>query len=202
VTRALRFEWIDRRRPLAWLAIALTLAPAACRFGGPSGDPSAYETFPSDGGQDATADADASAPPSDLDAAEDAGDDAGSDDGETGAGDGPVDAPAEARASSDACGGTIPVCDPIHDTGCNPFQQCDVDPSQTSTPTGLCVFNGGSSDGAPCSSSVLNESCPPEFTCSSGECRPLCACDADCPIGQCCSDTTGPAGFVLCAPCP
>ncbi|HEX3771266.1 MAG TPA: hypothetical protein VHV30_10395 [Polyangiaceae bacterium] len=184
-------------RFLAWLLVAA----ASCKFGGPSGNPEAYVTEPSDASTDATADADATTPPSDDGPAADDTSDA-QDTGPGDAADAGVDDALEARPANDACGKAVAVCDPIHNTGCNPLQQCDVDTSQATTPTGICVFNGGAADGAPCSSSVVNESCPPKSTCSAAQCRELCACDADCPAGQCCSDPTGPPGFLFCAPCP
>jgi hypothetical protein len=184
-------------------ALATTVTVAACRFGGPSGDPEAYVAIPSDAAADATTGApppldDASAVAPGVDAAA-PGDDASTNDGA--ASDGPSDAlapPADARG----CGAPIAVCDPIRNTGCNPFQQCDVDLTQTAAPTGVCVFNSGSSEGGACSSSVFSETCSPRSTCVNGACRALCSCDADCAAGECCSDTGGPPGFTLCRPCP
>jgi hypothetical protein len=175
---------------------------AGCRFGGPSADPEAYLTFPSDASADAAgtdATTEASTPVDDAMTEDATASDA--DEAEAEEGDGAADAPGT-RPANDACGRTVAVCDPVENTGCNPFQQCDVDSTQTVTPTGVCVFNNGPTDGGPCTSSVFSETCPPHFTCSAAECRPLCACDADCPAGQCCSDATGPAGFLLCQACP
>jgi hypothetical protein len=101
-----------------------------------------------------------------------------------------------------ACAAAVAACDPVHNTGCNPLQQCDVDTTQASTPTGICVFNSGSEGGGACTMTFVSESCPPRHTCASGVCRALCFCNADCPIGQCCSDTSGPRGFTLCQTCP
>jgi hypothetical protein len=101
-----------------------------------------------------------------------------------------------------ACVAAVAVCDPVHNTGCNPLQQCDVDTLQTLTPTGLCVFNSGSEGGGACTMTFVSESCAPKQTCASGVCRALCFCNADCPIGQCCSDASGPRGFTLCGTCP
>lgn len=170
---------------------------AACRFGGPSANPEQAVTFPDasivDAGRGPTGDdvtaspePDGTAPPGDDGGP--AGDDGGGLD--AGAGDGPV---------SGNCAATVPVCDPVHNTGCNPFQQCDVDPLQ-SAPTGLCLF--GAMEAGVCTSSIVSESCPPRSTCVDGGCRQLCFCNADCPVGQCCSDHSGPSGFTLCRTCP
>jgi hypothetical protein len=180
------------------------LALAACRFGGPSGDPEAYVAFPVDGGEDASAGASSGG-------AQATDDDSGGSNSEASAGDdtnGDDAAGDDAVAGDDAaggtCGRTIPVCDPVHNTGCNPFQQCDVDPSQMTTPTGLCLFYSGSDASAPgaCMTTLITETCPAKSTCVSGACRALCFCDSDCPASQCCSDTSGPPGFRLCRACP
>jgi hypothetical protein len=112
-----------------------------------------------------------------------------------------VDTPPTDTTEGGACSGTVAVCDPVHNTGCNSLQQCDVNTLQTTTPAGLCVF-AAPADGGPCLFTYVTESCPPQFTCVSGGCRQLCFCDTDCPTGQCCSDTSGPPGFTLCRPCP
>jgi hypothetical protein len=171
----------------------------ACRFGGPSANPYEYVSFP-----DAATDApyassadDASPPPAD-DSSPPPPDDGGPGDDAEGGGD--SDGPPDDAAGSGSCSGTVAVCDPIHNTGCNPLQQCDVDPLETSTPTGLCVF--GAMEAGVCASSIVSESCPPKSTCVDGGCRQLCFCNADCPVGQCCSDTSGPPGFILCRTCP
>jgi hypothetical protein len=188
-------------------AIAGLVGLAGCRFGGPSGDPGAYVTFPEDGGVDATSPADdggstgprddaPTAPPDDDATGDDGpGDDGPGGDASTG------DATASETDDGHACSGTVAVCDPVHNTGCNGLQQCDVDPSQTTTPTGLCLF-ASPAEGGPCTSTLFTESCAARSTCVGGACRELCFCDADCPTGQCCSDTSGPPGFALCAPCP
>jgi hypothetical protein len=196
-----------------WLALAPIAVLASCRFGGPSANPNAYVAYdsgddaalgdePASEGDDAafeptdatvvTADGAShgdAGPPGDVAMP---GDAAGTDDAST---------PDEASGDG-GCTATVAVCDPVHNTGCNPLQQCDVDTTQTSTPTGLCVFNSGSEGGGACTMSIVSESCAPENTCVSGACRALCVCDADCPIGQCCSDTSGPPGFTLCKDCP
>ena len=191
-------------------ALAL-IGLAACRFGGPSADPNEYVASAVDGsskdgqgpgGDDATltsttdgSDEPGLAPDARVLEGGPAGGDASNDGGSTlGVIDGDTDAA--------SCQQTGVTCNPVRNTGCNPFQQCDVDTSQTKTPTGICVFNNGSDGGTSCSSSVLAESCPPQSTCVSGGCRTLCFCGADCPVGECCSDTSGPAGFTLCRPCP
>jgi hypothetical protein len=199
------------RNTVALLVHAALATLTACRFGGPSGNPEAYVSFPSD----------ASAMPGTMDASmvaspiADAGsvpDEAGALDrgspGPSGSGDaasgdaGSVDG--GFGGGQDACSSaaSVAVCDPIHNTGCNPLQQCDVDPSVQSPPTGLCLFNSAQAEGGACTMSIVSESCSPGSTCVSGTCRQLCACDGDCMSGECCSDTGGPPGFLLCQPCP
>ena len=179
------------------------VALAACRFGGPSGNPSEYVTYPSDaessdaqdpgssGGGGGSDDATVVARPDATGGGVPGGDDASfGDEGSFG------------DDAAGGCGATIAVCDPVHDTGCNPLQQCDVDTTQKATPTGVCVFNSGVDGSASCTTSIFTESCPPHSTCVNGDCRAVCFCKADCPVGQCCSDTSGPTGFTLCQPCP
>jgi hypothetical protein len=192
----------------------------ACRFGGPSADPDAYVAFPD------AAEVGASPVPLGDDTTLSSGDEGGNTaGGDANSGDANTDDAFTTAASADdatahdastgdapsgdasytregaACTGAVAVCDPVHNTGCNSLQQCDVDPTQTTTPTGLCVFASPAEGGA-CLSTIVTESCPPEFTCVGVECRQLCFCDTDCPTGQCCSDTSGPPGFTLCRPCP
>lgn len=86
------------------------------------------------------------------------------------------------------------VCDPVNNTGCNPFAQCDVDPDGMSA-SGRCVYWTISLGG--CSANALNETCDPKNTCVNNTCRKLCYCDSDCPSGQKCSEAApGPAGPV------
>jgi hypothetical protein len=176
-------------------AMSLALV-AACRFGGPSAKPEEYvaltdaaaeagrspEGIPGDDAGSSLPPAEGSAPPDDTGMPGDGGvlDDA---------------------TEEGACSASVAVCDPVHNTGCNPLQQCDISPLQTSVPTGQCVF-GGAADSGLCTVSIVNESCAPRSTCVDGGCRQLCFCNADCPAGQCCSDRSGPAGFSLCRPCP
>jgi hypothetical protein len=178
------------------LAMFTTLAAlVACRFGGPSANPYEYVVFP-----DATAEGGGGSTFSDDAGAMMTGDETMGLPGDDGGGpDGGID-----DTSSDACASTadVAVCDPIHNTGCNPLQQCDVSSLQSSPPTGNCVFNSGSTDAGGCTTSVFSESCPAKSTCVDGGCRQLCVCNGDCPVGQCCADTSGPAGFTLCGSCP
>ncbi len=186
-------------------AIAALAGLVACRFGGPTADPDGYVAFPdaAEGGRvDAASFADDGGSPPALgdDTTVPSGDDANG--GDAPAGDAATgDAPRSETTDGGACSGTVAVCNPVRNTGCNPLQQCDVDPSQTTTPTGLCLF-ASAAEGGPCTSTIFTESCPPQFTCVSGGCKELCFCNADCPTGQCCSDTSGPPGFTLCRPCP
>jgi hypothetical protein len=180
-------------RPVSLALLGLV----ACRFGGPSADPDAYVSFPVPdaaiedaqdfGATDATVDpaSDAgSLPGSDASGTDDGGDPFLNDDGGT-------------------CGSAIvATCNPVQNTGCNGLQQCDVDTSQKTTPTGICVFNSGADAGGTCLTTLFTESCAPKSTCVNGACRALCFCNTDCPTGQCCSDTTGPTGFTLCQACP
>ncbi|MGO9839557.1 MAG: hypothetical protein ACLP1X_35720 [Polyangiaceae bacterium] len=175
----------------------------ACRFGGPSADPSQYVSA-DDGSSSPEASDEASSgdeasvesdmPDASSEAAQGALLDATADEG---AGKNPF--PEESTAVSN-CQPSVPVCDPVHNTGCNPLQQCDVDPTQTQTPTGLCVF-GSPSDAAMCLATAVTESCGPGSTCAGGTCRSLCYCDSDCPPGQCCSGTSNAGAFLLCESC-
>jgi hypothetical protein len=179
------------------VSLATLATLAACKLGGPSADPAAYLFIPDNAA---------------VDEASMGGSSSGADDDaslSTGAGlpDGPSTSPSNgddaeppAAACSDAS--SVAVCDPVHNTGCNPLQQCDVDPTQASTPTGLCLFNAGQADAGSCTMSLVSETCAPKSTCVGGACRPLCECDSDCPVGACCSDTSGPPGFLLCKTCP
>jgi hypothetical protein len=189
--------------------LALVVAPCAastgCRLGGPSGDPKAYvavgDASSLNGGSDATVNSEGPAGPEDggspADALEDAAVDVAAGDG------GGSDGGTVTGADDASCPGTVPVCDPIHNTGCAGFQQCDVDPSQPNAPAGLCLFHSApSDDSGACLQTVVSETCDAQATCVAGACRTLCFCNADCPASQCCSDTSGPKGFRLCAACP
>jgi hypothetical protein len=172
----------------------------ACRFGGPTANMDDYVAFP-DAAEASSVDAAfsaddgaASATPGDTTTGP-------SDDDATGGDASTDDAPPSDLAEGGACTGTVTVCDPVHNSGCNSLQQCDVNSFVTTTPTGLCVF-ASPAEGGSCLSTIVTETCPPKFTCVSGACKELCFCNGDCPIGQCCSDTSGPPGFTLCRPCP
>jgi hypothetical protein len=178
----------------------------ACRIGGPTADPNGYVAFP-DGAAEGASPApmdDAATVSSGDDGDDSVGGDANDSSTSVSSGDGgnTGDGPASVTTTDGgACSRTVAVCDPVHNTGCNSLQQCDVDPYQTTTPTGLCVF-ASPAEGSPCLSTIFTESCRAGFTCVSGNCRALCFCNADCPTGQCCSDTSGPPAFSLCSPCP
>jgi hypothetical protein len=175
----------------------------ACRFGGPSADPSQYVSLddgssPPDASEEISSGDDASEASDATDASSEATQGA------------PLDATPDQTAGEDVspeasmavanCQPSFAVCDPVHDTGCNPLQQCDVDPTQTQTPTGLCVFNSPS-DAATCLATALTESCGSGSTCVGGACRSLCYCDSDCPARQRCSGTSTAGGFLLCESC-
>ena len=177
-----------------WLLFA---ALPACQFGGPVGNPSQYVPSPDaadDGSVELPSDDATVVEPTEGSPAALVTDSSVDDTLESGSTPGAVD------LDSGECNQTVAVCDPVHNTGCNPLQQCDVDPSQATTPTGLCVFNGPS-EAATCTSSIVSESCAPGMTCVRSACRSLCFCDSDCSAGQCCTDTSGPAGFLLCQSC-
>lgn len=178
----------------------------ACRFGGPSSDSDQYVpspdaaikdasvSKPAPSGDDAASSAvdSVDALPSDDSPSPLADDDAGDFDAAFGV----------VVAEAGGCSSTVATCDPIHNTGCNALEQCDVDTLLTNTPTGLCVFNSGSLEAGACIATIYTESCDPKSTCVDGGCRQLCFCNDDCPAGQCCSDTSGPPGFTMCRPCP
>ncbi|MGH7435531.1 MAG: hypothetical protein ACRENE_07635 [Polyangiaceae bacterium] len=194
----------------ALVLLVLGVAPCAvstgCRLGGPSGDPKAYvaagDASSSNGGSDATVIGEDAAGSEDGGSAFDSLEDAGVDAVATGDGGSP-DGGAVEGGDDASCTGTVPVCDPVHDTGCAGFQQCDVDPSQPNAPAGLCLFHSApSDDSGACLQTIVSETCDARATCVAGACRTLCFCNADCPAGQCCGDTSGPKGFRLCAACP
>lgn len=200
--------------PLHRCPILGVIGLVACRLGGPTADPNEYVALPDAAGDRASpvpvpeaapagsGDGESTATGGDatpddvlatISSGEDTNEEAGSDANT-------ADSAADATSDSASCSAAVAVCDPIHNTGCNSLQQCDVDTSQTTVATGLCVFFSGA-EGGPCLSTIFTESCPPEFTCVGGDCRQLCSCNADCPTGQCCSDTSGPTGFTLCQAC-
>jgi hypothetical protein len=184
--------------PVVRVALLL-LVLGACRFGGPSGDPSAYVDFPDPDAslQGATAGA------QDGGGGDDATEATSANDAENaGAGEAGPDAPVpDADPASCTPAKATPVCDPVHDTGCDALHRCDVDPTQP-TATGRCVFASSAPEGGPCSSSFLDESCPGTSTCVGTACRQPCYCDSDCSPAQCCSDSSSSFGFLLCQPCP
>jgi hypothetical protein len=183
--------------------LALVLL-AACRFGGTRESPYDAVYFPdaaADGVHVAvttpSGDDDGGASGSATDDGGASSDDAGSagDDG------GGLDAALDDVVQGGGCSPTVAVCDPVHNTGCNPLQQCDISSLASATPTGNCVFGGGAEGGTACTASIFTESCPAKSTCVDGGCRQLCFCNADCPVHQCCSDHKGAPGFTLCGSC-
>jgi hypothetical protein len=202
---------------MKWRHAALLAGLTACRTGGPSANPEEYVVFPdASTGLDSAAGGSTTPPAGDDGETAPPGDDAGDDADATPAEVGPLDGLDGASndseggddgASSDPEGGTcsaptVAVCDPVHNTGCDAVNQCDVNPLGTaSMPTGLCVFPSGA-DAAPCLATSFTESCPAKSTCASGACRLLCFCDGDCPMSQCCSGSSGAPGFNVCGSCP
>src|ERR1700678_2300033 len=130
---------VSHGTPVTRLRDMLLLAAfSGCQFGGPSTSPSQYVSFP-----DAADDGSIELPGDDVDDVTvgppaEASPAAPATDGS--ADDAFENPPSPDAAGLDAgeCNPTVAVCDPVHNTGCNPLQQCDVAPSQT-TPTGLCV---------------------------------------------------------------
>jgi hypothetical protein len=176
-----------------------------CRFGGPSGDPSAYVSFVDDGGDTGSAEADSAMEmlAMDADLVNEMSVDTSMSDV----------APAEASGGdsgdSALCAppASIPVCDPLANTGCT-LLQCDIDITM-STPTGVCVLGAAvpAAEGAACTQTSGSTGCQAELTCFGGSCRKICFCDSDCQgdggaTGSCCSDSYSTTGFKLCAACP
>jgi hypothetical protein len=173
----------------------------ACKLGGPSADPDEYVAFP-----DATADSAVSINPASDDGSSGPADDASGDEADDTGDAGPLGDGGGGPVSADgSCGPAIAVCNPIHNSGCNPFQQCDVDPrlSSASAPVGTCLnYNGSDAATGACMVSIFNESCSAGSTCIDGGCEKLCTCATDCASGQCCLANAGPPGFSLCGVCP
>jgi hypothetical protein len=175
---------------------------SACRIGGPSADPKAYVTFPSDAAdaEDATSlptesgGDDASTPPAGRDAT--TGPDAHLD--ASSAADGRSHDGGDAACMAFADGG---ACNPVTNSGCV-LLQCDIDTSQT-TPAGICVAASPfpNAPGSPCTQGSGPVSCQPQYTCYAGTCQKVCLCDGDCSGGTCCSGTAGMTGFGLCGAC-
>ncbi|HLK41535.1 MAG TPA: hypothetical protein VKU41_32525 [Polyangiaceae bacterium] len=192
---------------MKWVCALLCAWSVACRFGGPSSNPDEYVALLDAAMQDASAfatpvegDDGGSTPATGASNAPGADESSAPDQGDSGAAD--DSSAADDATEAGACSSSVAVCDPIHNTGCNAIQQCDVDPAHVDAPTGQCLLDFGGIEAAPCAASFLWASCPPHSTCVSGACRQLCFCNADCPAGQCCSDTSGPRGFSLCHACP
>ena len=180
----------------------MVLSASGCRFGGPSGDPSAYLTFPSDAADEQRIGDDA-----DASLSEDASIDADVDVDVADAmpqGDAPGDGPTGDAGEGGACTppASVAVCDPVTNTGCV-LLQCDVDTTM-STATGVCVLASIAplAESAACTQAMGSTPCEPDLTCFGGSCRRLCFCDSDCMGGgECCNDSYAPTGFKLCAAC-
>jgi hypothetical protein len=185
----------------------LVLSASACRFGGPSEDPSAYLTFPSDADDEQAIDGDADASLTE-DASIDVGDATPHGDPLS---DGPIgdggDASRDGSTGDGGDGGTctppanVSVCDPVTNTGCV-LLQCDVDTTM-STATGVCVLASVTplAESAACTQAMGSTPCQPDLTCFGGSCRRICFCDSDCMGGACCSDNYATTGFKLCDAC-
>lgn len=182
----------------------LALLVGACRFGGPSADPEAYVDV-SDAAADAPNETQA-VEPDDGDMSSDVGPiDVDSGDGMSTDHDAPEDGPnGDSGEGAAACTppATIPVCNPLMNTGCA-IGQCDVDTTMT-TPTGTCVLAAlvPGNEGATCTQTAGSTPCQPELTCFGGSCRKVCFCDSDCPASGCCATGDGTTGFKLCGACP
>jgi hypothetical protein len=192
--------------------VSLILIASACRFGGPSGNPSACIQLDDAGDAQTPCSYDGSS--AEVDAAEDASIDVSplidapsrapppdaSSDGDA-QGDGPAGESGEAGECVPPA--SVPVCDPVTNTGCT-LLQCDVDITQ-STPTGVCVLGPGVApvaENAPCTQTSGSTPCQPDLSCFGGSCRRICFCDSDCSVGgECCSDTYATTGFKLCGAC-
>ncbi len=177
-----------------WIVHVSIAALCSCRIGGPSTDPNAYVA--SDSGEDATVEGGHVNPGDDAPVASDDSSASSGDDSTTDA----AGMPDTHGGGGGACDAAVAMCDPVHNTGCDPLHQCDVGISLTMMPTGNCVFFSGSDAGGACLMTGLTESCLPGHTCVGGACRALCFCNSDCPAGKSCSDTTSVMGFTLCAP--
>ena len=189
------------------LACVALVGAAGCRFGGPSGDPAQYVTFADASADVSTGDDSSGGASTDVDlgavpdATVDASTDVAASDDTGTATDGTAIGPSPEGSTGASCTPTFAVCDPVHNTGCNPLQQCDVDPTQAQAPTGLCLFYSGS-DAATCvAATAFTGTCAQGSTCVGGACRALCYCDSDCPAGQCCPGTSHAGPFRLCESC-
>lgn len=170
-------------------SLSISLLAASCTFGGSDEDPT-MGLRPSDAGPSVDA------PTLDAAARVDAA---------------PIDAKVSAKDSAlptDAAptllctpATAVDVCDPVHNTGCDPFTQCEIDPT-ASTASGRCVY-WNVQLGDQCSSDGLATTCEGPASCVDGSCRTPCYCDEDCGAGSCCrAAAPGPAGPVmLCEPC-
>ena len=189
---------------------ALLLVSTACRFGGPSGDASAYTALPDDAG-DAQASGDDGAGAdadlvdvSDIGPPFDASTDVPSQDGKADDG-GPIGDGGDSgnRKDGAACAPpmTVPVCDPATNAGCT-LLQCDVDTTM-STPTGVCVLGPAVpvAENAVCTETAGSTPCAADLSCFGGTCRRVCFCDSDC-MGECCNTAYAATGFKVCGTCP
>ncbi len=199
------------RKPL--YAVPGLLLTAACRFGGPSGDPTALIEvdggLPADHGEvDGRVAADTGAM-NGQGAVDNRSRDAGqlvpaqATDAARSAVDAKSAAADPAQAAHDGSGCDAPDdldCDPVSGDGCLPFlEQCIVDPA-SSEPAATCVLGGIQLDDT-CTQDEFSTDCPPQYTCVMGQCRKYCYCDADCDLGTACKDPSGEGGstvFKLC----
>lgn len=176
---------------------------AGCRFGGPTGDPTALVEI--DAGDDEVrldASDDGFGEPSpgapDLTGDGSAGDGDDDDDGGTDGDSGTVDGGAVDGGQCSPA--PVAGCDPVSGMGCTEgINQCVVDRGAPS-PAGRCIFSSPQL-GATCSEDELSSTCPFLFTCIRGACRKYCYCDDDCDLGDTCGESNeqgAQAIFKLC----
>jgi hypothetical protein len=172
------------------------LLAAGCRFGGPSGDPTAgAQGPPSDASVDEQEPSPPDAPPEAITSE--------------------AEEPPEIPESSDldvwtapseaGCGAPfeVAVCDPVCNSGCPALTRCDV----SETPrAGKCIGIWIAPEGSACLRTDVTDPCAAGTSCVGGICRRLCYADADCSApGTCCNVPVeaggAPSGFKACTPC-
>lgn len=203
------------KRVLAAAWLVFVLGSSACRFGGPSGDPTTPIVIPVDASSKDVVVVDDSGTPVDDSAIDDSAAtlDSGVLDGDAIAevSDGPDasdvleaetigDAPDDGEEAGVCAPPTTPfaVCDPVRNTGCSFIVRCDVNTDTKGE--GRCVGLGALGENAFCTSASWTDTCSATLTCISNKCRKLCFCNADCG-SECCTEDVGSTGFKVCAAC-